>query len=257
MLPESTETPPIVSMPPAEPAASSAPVREPFWHYSDVFLFIGLSLAAIVGLGLLLRLFSGNTSLQKPSGTFLISFQLLLYVVFYAAGRLIFGLRYGKPLLASLGWRRIQFNLVMAGLWGAALAFLVSFIASALHTPKITTPIDQLVDSRFAFALFAFTAVMAAPLFEELLFRGLLQPLFSRTFGVIAGILLTAALFGVAHGYEYSWAWQYMFAIFLAGAVFGVARARTNSIIPPVLMHCCYNAVFLVAFAVSKHGDFS
>ena len=272
MLPESTDTPGIepasvepVPAPspelPDESAQSLAPqpvmVREPFWHYSDVVLFVGLSLAALIAIGIFIRLFSGGKVLQNPPSTLLLILQLLLYVVFYGVGRLIFALRYNKPLFASLGWRRTHFNLAVTALSGAALAFLVSLIASALKTPKITTPIDQLVDSRFSFVLFAITAIVVAPFFEEFLFRGLLQPLFSRTFGLLAGILLTAALFGFAHGYEYAWAWQYILAIFIAGAAFGIARARANSIVPPVIMHCCYNTVFLIAFAVTKHGKFS
>ena len=86
-------------------------------------------------------------------------------------------------------------------------------------------------------------AVVVAPFFEELFFRGFFQPLFSRTFGTIAGIVLTAVLFGSLHGLEYSWAWQYALFISLAGAVFGWLRARTGSIIPSTVMHGCFNAV--------------
>ena len=260
MQPDSTDTPPLESFrsePALPPPIQTAPIiREPFWHYSDVFLFVGLSLVFLVGVGVLVHALYGNASLKQPPGTLLLGLQLLLYVAFYGVGELIFRLRYNKPLLPSLGWRRTYFKPAIAGATGAVLAFLVSFIAAALHTPKIPTPIDQLVDSPSSFVLFALTAIGAAPFFEEFLFRGLLQPLFSRTFGVIAGVVITAALFGAAHGYEYLWAWQYMLAIFLAGAVFGFARARANSIIPPIIMHCCYNSVFLVAYAVTKHGQF-
>ncbi len=258
MLPEPTDTPPFESVRAEITAETTTPpaVREPFWGYSDVFLFLGLSLAALALVGVFVGLWSARTGFRKPSGTFLLVLQLVLYVMFYAAGRFIFSLRYQRPLLTSLGWRRSAFNRGIMAVVGVALAFLVSAIASALHTPKISTPIDQLVDSPLSFLLFALTAVIIAPFFEEFFFRGLLQPLFSRTFGVIAGIVLTAALFGAAHGYEYAWAWQYILAIFLAGVVFGAARARTKSIIPPIIMHCCYNAVFLIAFAVAKQGRF-
>ncbi len=258
MLPDSTDTPPFESVRAEITAETTArpAIREPFWGYSDVFLFLGLSLAALAMIGVFVGLWSARTGLHKPSGTLLLSLQLVLYVMFYVAGRLIFTLRYEKPLVTSLGWRRALFNPIVMGAVGIGLAFLVSFIASALHTPKISTPIDQLVDSPLSFILFTLTAVIIAPFFEEFFFRGLLQPLFSRTFGLVAGIGLTAALFGAAHGYEYAWAWQYILAIFLAGVVFGVARARTKSIIPPIIMHCCYNAVFLIAFAATKHGRF-
>ncbi|MBV9404750.1 MAG: CPBP family intramembrane metalloprotease, partial [Acidobacteriaceae bacterium] len=87
----------------------------------------------------------------------------------------------------------------------------------------------------------------------ELLFRGFIQPLFSRTFGVALGIVLTAALFGCLHGPEYSWAWQYVVAITTVGIVLGWIRAWANSIIPTAVMHGCYNAIFVVALAITKH----
>jgi len=107
--------------------------------------------------------------------------------------------------------------------------------------------------SSLALVLFAVFAAIIAPITEELFFRGFLQPLFSRSFGVIAGILITALIFGGLHAPEYSWAWQYASAVAFAGAVFGWVRYRANSIIPSTIMHGCYNTVFLIAFLVSKH----
>jgi hypothetical protein len=97
-------------------------------------------------------------------------------------------------------------------------------------------------------------AVTIAPLFEELFFRGFIQPLLSRTFGVAAGVVLTAALFGGLHAPEYSWAWQYALAVSIAGAVFGWVRARTQSIIPSTIMHGSYNLVFIVGLLLMKYG---
>ena len=50
---------------------------------------------------------------------------------------------------------------------------------------------------------------------------------------MVAGILLTASTFGCLHGPEYSWAWQYVVAVSLAGVVFGVP-ARENEFDDPV-----------------------
>ena len=41
---------------------------------------------------------------------------------------------------------------------------------------------------------------LAAPLAEEVMFRGILYPIFRRTSGIIFGILLSSFLFGVFHG---------------------------------------------------------
>ena len=84
-------------------------------------------------------------------------------------------------------------------------------------------------------------------------FRGFIQPLLSRSLGTVAGILLTACLFGALHGFEYQWVWQYALFITAAGVVFGWLRARTNSIIPSTIMHGCFNAVSVIALAFGKN----
>jgi hypothetical protein len=133
---------------------------------------------------------------------------------------------------------------VGAGAGGVVLALGISGLASLLHTPKVPSPVDQLVNTPLSFAVVAILAVIAAPFFEELFFRGFLQPLLSRTFGVVAGILITAVLFGSLHAPEYSWAWQYVAAISAAGAVFGW------------VMHGCFNAVSVLALAITKYSKY-
>lgn len=254
MLPDSlnpSNEPALESLPPAPPP------RKPFWHYSDLLLFVGLALVATVvvtaGGALLVR---ASPALQKSPGDLLLPLQLLLYVLFYLCFWAVFRTRYDKPVFRSLGWRRSAFPLILAVIIGPALAFFISLIASALHTPDIKTPFDSMIGSTWNFALLALTAVVAAPIFEELFFRGFLQPLLCRTFGIVAGVLITAALFGAAHGAEYKWTWQYVVGVGIVGAVFGWVRQRTDSVIPSTVMHGCYNAVFVGALYFSKHGNF-
>jgi membrane protease YdiL (CAAX protease family) len=233
------------------------PARCPFWGYSDLFVFIGLALAAIVlvsGIGGVLMY--GRPGLRNGSGTLLLSLQLGLYLLFYGCFVLIFHVRYRAPVLRSLGWRRTRFPLAVGVVVGPALALFVSLIAWLLHTPKIETPFETMLNSRLAFALLTVTAVIAAPIMEELFFRGFLQPLLCRSFGILAGIAFTAAVFGAAHGAEYQWTWQYILAVGIVGLVFGWVREWSNSLLPSTIMHGCYNAFFVGALYFSKHGNF-
>jgi uncharacterized protein len=100
---------------------------------------------------------------------------------------------------------------------------------------------------------FGLIAIVFAPVFEELFFRGFVQPLLSRTLGTLAGIVITALLFGALHGFEYSWVWQYTVFISLVGIVLGFVRARTGSTIPSTVMHGFFNAVSVVALAFGKN----
>jgi membrane protease YdiL (CAAX protease family) len=254
MLPDPIETPPIEPAPEIPAVLAGGAVREPFWGYADLALVIGYGfiglLLLVFALAVLVifypRLRTDQTPLILPA-------TLASYGVIYLSLRIVFGMRYGKPVFTSLGWRRVNFNPVLAGIGGIALAFLVNFVAFLLHTPKVSSPLDKLTDSPLMLAMFGIIAVTIAPLFEELFFRGFLQPLLSRSLGMASGIVLTALLFAAPHGPQYSWAWQYIAAIFLVGVVLGVVRARTNSIIPTTIIHGCYNGAFVIALAVSKY----
>ncbi|MCP9818223.1 CPBP family intramembrane metalloprotease [Synechococcus sp. Cruz-9H2] len=48
-------------------------------------------------------------------------------------------------------------------------------------------------------ACFAFTAIVLAPLFEETIFRGVLLPVLGRELGPLSAVLLSSAVFGIAH----------------------------------------------------------
>lgn len=241
---------------PVEPVIDVAPPapREPFWGYADLLLVMGIVVASIalitlVG-GVLIFLYP---ALRDDPTPLLLPVQVAFYGFIYLALYLTFKTRYRKPVFASLGWRRTTLNLGIAALGGAVLAFGISGLAALLHTPQVPSPLDRFLKSPIDLALFGALAVTLAPLFEELFFRGFLQPLLSRTFGLLSGILITALVFGLMHAPEYAWAWQYVVAVSLAGAVFGWVRARTNSIIPSVIMHGCYNLVFVIALIFTKY----
>lgn len=240
---------------PVEPVVEPAPLprSEPFWDYTDLMLVIGFIVASIAILvfaaGVLVAVVP---RLREDPGPLLLPLQIALYAFVYLALRVTLSMRYHQPVFRSLGWRPSNLNPGIAMVGGAILAFAVSLVASVLHTPKVPSPIDQFVKTPLDLVLFAILAVTVAPLFEELFFRGFLQPLLSRSFGVAAGVVLTAIIFGSLHAPEYSWAWQYALAVSLAGVVFGWVRERTKSIIPSTIMHGCYNGVFVIALLVSK-----
>jgi membrane protease YdiL (CAAX protease family) len=227
--------------------------REPFWNYMDLLLIAGLSFAALVvlflGLGLVRAI---SPAVGRDPALLVVPAQFVLYVLVYLAFRITFLFRYNAPVFKSLGWREVPFHPLGIVLGGVGLAILVSLLAAALKTPTDVSPFENLVNSRWMLAFLVLLAVVFGPVSEELVFRGFLQPLLSRSFGVASGIGLTALIFGLLHGPEYKWAWQYVLAVSFAGVVFGIVRARTNSFIPSTLMHACYNAVFVGALIAAK-----
>ncbi len=235
-------------------AVEQLPAREPFWGYTDLLLVLGLLFA----FSLIIMIAVASAAISIPSlrtdpKPLMLPVQIGFYLGLYLSIRMVLGIRYHRPVFYSLGLRKPGFNLAWAVGGGVVLAFVLSALGTWLKTPKIPLPFDKLTSTRLSFVLLAIVAVALAPFFEELFFRGFVQPLLSRTFGVIGGILITALAFGALHGFEYQWVWQYALFISLAGAVFGWLRARTNSIIPSIVMHGCFNAVSMAALAFGKN----
>jgi len=230
------------------------PERVPFWGYLDLALVLGLlfgfSAMMVVALGVLAFVYPRFRSDPMPLA---LPAQILFYIALYLSFRIVLKLRYGKPVFVSLGWRWPTVSLLWMAGGGVALAFAISILGTLFKTPKIPLPFEKLASTPWMLIFFGLIAIVFAPVFEELFFRGFVQPLLSRTLGTLAGIVITALLFGALHGFEYSWVWQYTVFISLVGIVLGFVRARTGSTIPSTVMHGFFNAVSVVALAFGKN----
>jgi len=217
--------------------------RVPFWGYVD--------LLQLTVLTFLVMFAASAVAYFYPK--LILVIQLAAYVLIYFCFLAVFKMKYDRDVFNSLGWRQTRSSLLAAGLGGVLLAFGLAAVASLIHTPKVKTPFDDLVNNPLSFALLSLIAVFFAPLSEEMFFRGFCQPLLSRTLGAVLGVLVTALLFGSLHGSEYQWAWQYVAAITTVGIALGVVRAKTDSIVPGTVMHGCFNAVSVVGLLAAKY----
>lgn len=79
--------------------------------------------------------------------------------------------------------------------------------------------------------------VILTPMFEELLFRGLIQPKLGQLVGSTEALVVQAALFSAAHLSPVILATH-----FVMGLAFGWLRRRTQSLVPGILLHAAWNA---------------
>lgn len=90
--------------------------------------------------------------------------------------------------------------------------------------------------------------VLAGPLYEELLFRGLLLPgLACSRLGPRAAVLLTSLAFSVLH-LQYDW--FDILQVLALGILLGIARLATGSTALPILLHMLVNAIALAEAAL-------
>jgi Predicted metal-dependent membrane protease len=102
----------------------------------------------------------------------------------------------------------------------------------------------------------AFFAAVAAPLFEELAFRGLLLRAFSQRCRVGWAVALQAVCFGAYH-VNASLGWgniPIVVGLCAGGAVFGIAAARWQRLGPGMVGHALFNAVLVVSLVAAHHN---
>ena len=79
---------------------------------------------------------------------------------------------------------------------------------------------------------------LLGPAAEELLFRGVIFSWLKEWIPLTLTILLTAVSWALLH---WSYPWPVIGVIVIDGLLLGAARARTRSVVPPIIMHALYN----------------
>jgi membrane protease YdiL (CAAX protease family) len=126
---------------------------------------------------------------------------------------------------------------------GQAFLVLVWGMSAAHFEPTVTNPLLAL--GPWQRWLFTAMAVVGAPVFEELIFRGWLQPNLERA-GLTGwmSIALSAGLFALLHqGNPQSSTISSLVYIGLMAVGLGIARARTQSVLPAMVAHALHNGV--------------
>jgi hypothetical protein len=110
--------------------------------------------------------------------------------------------------------------------------------------PGGSNPLLDLVLTRsqpLTLVCFALTAVVIAPLFEETLFRGVLLPVLGQRIGPVAGVVISALVFAIAH-----LSLSELAPLFLLGVGLGWIRWRSGRLAPSVLMHALWNGITFI-----------
>lgn len=120
---------------------------------------------------------------------------------------------------------------------------LLAEISVRLHPPDPqweSFMMENLPTSVPGILLAAFTVVVAAPLVEEIIFRGLIQRLATGAWGPIAGAVISALVFALVHNE----AW-YIFGLIGIGLVLAFVYHVTRSVTASWVTHGVHNAISL------------
>lgn len=134
-------------------------------------------------------------------------------------------------------------NLPLLGVAAGAVAGLVSL--GYLFALDATGVLEDAVRERRSLVNLGLwvlpLALVAAPLFEEFIFRGLIFGGLRRSFGLWPAALASAALFAIIHP-AISIA-----PVFVLGLCAALVYERTRSLLAPMLSHAVYNAIAIGA----------
>lgn len=94
-----------------------------------------------------------------------------------------------------------------------------------------------------AMALMVVAAVVVAPVWEEIAFRGFLQPFLGRWMGPRTALVVTAVLFALIHEERDVRFFMAPILIFPLALALGYARQRTGRLAAPILLHVLHNSL--------------
>lgn len=91
--------------------------------------------------------------------------------------------------------------------------------------------------------LFFGAFAVVVPIFEEMLFRGMLQSMIRRYLGSPWGaILISSVIFALMHTY-----WMHLPALFMLSLGMGYAYERSGSLARPIFVHALFNGLSITA----------
>jgi membrane protease YdiL (CAAX protease family) len=157
---------------------------------------------------------------------------------------------HGQSFRETIHWHKNhEFGTAFLISLGAALA--VSVVIISAFFPSEEPPIQKLLSSTTAIAVFVVLGIAVAPLFEEIMFRGFLFKVLSDTVGSRTAVTATAGLFGLLHLLQLWGSWTAVVLIFVVGYILSFIRQRSNSVIPSIIVHTSYNSMLFGAFALN------
>ncbi|MEH2358626.1 CPBP family intramembrane glutamic endopeptidase [Nostoc sp.] len=181
------------------------------------------------------------------------AFSVLVSYLLVASGALLvlyFSLKRFFPLPEFWFRFRFQDNWFLWGLGGYCTALPIVVVVSLINQQLWqgqggSNPLLQLAlesQDGVALGIFFFTAAIAAPFFEEILFRGFLLPSLTRYLPVWGSILISSLLFAIAH-----LSLSEILPLTALGIVLGVVYTRSRNLLAPMLLHSLWNSGTLLS----------
>jgi membrane protease YdiL (CAAX protease family) len=221
---------------PPVPSFESEPVNYSV-PWKPIDNWIGVLLLVLIDGGLFTISMLGQRGQLAQSGLLVIvQLTFLLPVIIIFAYRRISwkAIGFGKFNWSTLG---IGCGLLIAS-YGIILIHNLVLYGLGIQTQG--DEIKQLFEILKSPVWFFIVGAILAPLVEEIFFRGFLFQGFRARYGWVPGLLLSSAIFGLAHLDPAA-----LIPTFILGCLLAYLYQRTNSVWPGVMMHMLVNSLGL------------
>ncbi len=248
------ETPCEIVLPPELPVG-----RVPVWFYRPIDL-AGAALVFLVFSGMVIASFSGPKNVTPVLNPAVLLANIGFQFVMAGMVTLTIIWRAGPVSWLGLRWREWYWVFVIAPgsvffMWavfgGLQFSGYMKWMESlVVETVQDTVKLLKESSDPVVLFLMAFAAVIAAPVCEEIIFRGYLYPVMKRFAGVWPAAICSAFIFAAAHG-----SLTALLPLFLFGALLVFLYEKTGSIWAPMAVHFCFNGATVFVQLAARYFD--
>jgi uncharacterized protein len=238
---------------------SGVPALEPLPRPSSPCLPLACGAAAVF-VGLMIALIFWTT-IQSPQASEEVTLSRVQQAVVEGTVHVILAVALltcgGRVRLADCG---ISMRDLGRQLWDGVLGFLASVVpvmlmlllTAWLRTPESQHPFLKLLQRESGaaevVAWLLISAVMVAPIKEELIFRAMLQEGLARRLGASPAIGMTAILFCMVHGFPDA------LALLPLAIILGYVYDRRQSVLSVVVVHALFNLTNIVILLMNPEA---
>lgn len=249
------QTPEVGALPPELPVG-----RVPVWFYRPLDLvgagfvfgvFSALVLASVRAAHETVPALEPATLLVNLGFQFFMAGVLAILVVRRVGWVAWLGLRWPSwPWVLLIAPGAVVFMWLVFG--GLQVSGYVEWMESlGVETVQDTVKLLQKSEDPLILGLMALTAVIVAPLCEEIVFRGYFYPVLKKFAGVWPAALCSAVVFAAAHGNLTA-----LLPLFIFGGVLVFVYEKTGSLWAPIAVHSCFNSATVIVQIAARHYHF-
>ena len=182
-------------------------------------------------------------------------YVLFTYILMSIGGIAVLYLSIKSFLPLPANWFRFKFvsKWFMWGFGGYLIALPLVLIVSLINqqiwqgqggsNPLLFLALQA--QDKVALAVFFITASVAAPIFEEIMFRGFLLPSLTRYIPVWSAIVVSGFIFAIAH-----LSLSEVLPLATLGMILGFVYTRSRNLLAPMLLHSLWNSGTLLSLFI-------